>query len=130
MVRLRHDGCTGKCKANSKIKECKACLFLCVFFSLLLCDDEPCSEPSLEIRCVRDAVRDMSLELCPGNVNEGDCRQQRNSRQRTNKGEKHTKEREEHAQLDATESRDTHSTAGAKRSRQKSSRTDKKRDGE
>ena len=61
-----------------KIKECKACLFLCVFFSLLLCDNETCSEPSLEIRCVRDAVRDMGLELCPGNVNEGDCRQERN----------------------------------------------------
>ena len=46
------------------------------------------------------------------------------------KGKSTQKEREEHAQLDATESRDTHSTAGAKRSRQKSSRTDKKRDGE
>ena len=66
-------------------------LSFCLFFSLLLGNDEPCSEPSLEIRCVRDAVRDMSLELCPGNVNEGDCRQQRNSRDRANKGAKHTK---------------------------------------
>ena len=65
--------------ANRRSLPGRAC-DACVFFSLILGNDEPCSEPSLEIRCVRDDVRDMSLELCPGNVNEGDCRQQRNSR--------------------------------------------------
>ena len=58
----------------------------------------PFSEPSLEILCVRDAMRDMSLELCPGNVNEGACRQQRNSRildSEQTKGKSTQKEREE-----------------------------------
>jgi len=79
----------------------------------------PCREPNPEKICIRDAVRDMSLELCPNNVNEGDCRQDTNSRQRTNKWSKHTKEREEHAQLNANELIYTHSTAEIKCRRQK-----------
>ena len=43
------------------------------------------------------------------------------------KGQSTQKEREEHAQLNTIEFRDIHSTAGAKRCTQKSSRTDKKR---
>jgi hypothetical protein len=60
----------------------------------------------------------LGLYLCSGSVNEGDCRQQRKSRQPTNKGAKLTKLQRGARSARRHSPKDTHSTEGSRGTRQ------------